>query len=457
MKGLFRNILLALVIVPVMGSLWSCGTKEDFDIRRHPEKNSSSAGTGGRDYDQWGRRVMLLYSAGLNSLTHYLSEDINDLMNGYVPGNRSNDNVLLVFSRNGAYSSYGCKAVSPVLFRMYKDQTGATVRDTLVTYPVETNAASAATVTMVLEDVRSRFPSYSYGMVFSSHASGWVPPYYYFNPSAYDPEYIDSESGGGGVWGTSPRRAHPVFDPNEMYPDLPPVKSVGQDYLTGGAVEMSLRDFADAIPYKLEYLLFDACLMGGIETAYELRDKTDIVGFSQAEVLAEGFDYTTLAAHLIGSAKADPKAVCEDYFNYYDQQSGVARSATISLIDCTKLEPLATLCREYFEKYRSAILSIDASTVQVYFRFGRHFFYDLEDILLKAGITTAEQAALERALLNCTIYKAATPSFMQTGMSGFDIFMYSGFSMFLPAAGTTYITNYYKSNLDWNDATLLVK
>lgn len=454
MRGRLLKYALALLVFPLMVSLSSCGRKDDFDLRRHPEEASGTANRGTRTVVEHGRRVMLLYSAGLNSLTNYLTEDISDLKEGFIPGSSSDDNILLVFSRTGTYVASGCQPTSPVLFRMYIDQKGLSVCDTLVTFPVETNAADPATLTEVLEKVRSLFPSSAYGMVFSSHASGWVPPRYYSNPSLYDPEYSESDAG---VWSTSPRRAQASFDPNELYPDLPAVKSVGQDFLSSGAVEMSLREFADAIPYKLEYILFDACLMGCIETAYELRDKTDIVGFSQAEVLAEGFNYKTLASNLIGGETADPMAVCKDYFDYYDRQSGVQRSATISLIDCTKLEPLADLCKQLFEKYRAKILSIDSSTVQVYFRFGRHFFYDLEDILLKAGISTTEQAALETALQDCTIYKAATPSFIKTGLSGFDIFMYSGFSMYLPAAGTTYISNYYKSNLDWNDATLLVK
>ena len=45
------------------------------------------------------RKVMILYSAGYNSLSNYLKEDIEDLKKGFIPGDRRSDNVLLVFSK----------------------------------------------------------------------------------------------------------------------------------------------------------------------------------------------------------------------------------------------------------------------------------------------------------------------------------------------------------------------
>ena len=35
-------------------------------------------------------------------------------------------------------------------------------------------------------------------------------------------------------------------------------------------------------------------------------------------VLAEGFDYTALTTHLLGSETPNPRAVCEDFYHQYD-------------------------------------------------------------------------------------------------------------------------------------------
>ena len=54
------------------------------------------------------RRVLLMYLAGYNSLSDCLRDDLNDVMNGWLPGTDKKDNVLLVYThqpkRDGMYS-----------------------------------------------------------------------------------------------------------------------------------------------------------------------------------------------------------------------------------------------------------------------------------------------------------------------------------------------------------------
>ena len=169
-------------------------------------------------------------------------------------------------------------------------------------------------------------------------------------------------------------------------------------------------------------------------------------------MLAEGFDYHSVTSHLIGQDTPDPQAVCEDYFNQYIVQSGIYQSATISLIDCSKMEPLAEICAEMFEKYRLNIQNMPAVNVQRYFRSNQHWFYDLLDIIVNAGASENELQALQEALDHCIQYKAATESFM----GSFDINTYSGLSMYLPSNGTAELDKFYKT-LKWNQATSLVK
>ena len=149
----------------------------------------------------------------------------------------------------------------------------------------------------------------------------------------------------------------------------------------------------------MDYILFDACLMGGIEVAYELQGKVDKVGFSQTEVLADGFCYESLTSHLLGGETPDLVSVCSDYFNQYEVQSGVYQSATISLIDCSQLSPLARVCGELFTKYSDAIAVLDHNQVQRFYRMGKHWFYDLESILLNAGINDILNASLNSSLV----------------------------------------------------------
>ncbi len=370
------------------------------------------------DYSQ-SRKVLVLYSAGYNSLRNYLQDDINDLKKGWLPEEEEGNEILLVYThtpkKGGSYNTPS----SPYLIKLYRNAEGKAVSDTLVKYPEGTISSSAAQLNSVLSHVKNSYPAKSYGMIFSSHATGYLPTEYYSNPEKVS-------------------------------------KSIGQDQVgtSGNYVshEIDLKDFAKAIPYKLDYILFDACLMGGVEVAYELRGKCDKVGFSQAEVLAEGLDYQTLTQHLLKKSEPDPKAVCEDYFKQYDTQSGVYRSATISLIDCNALEPLALACKDIFANHREGLATINPSKVQRFYRYGKHWFYDMESVIIEAGATESELTRLHSALDECVLYKGHTPEFM----TEFKIEIFSGFSMFLPCNGGPKLNEYYKS-LQWNVATGLVE
>lgn len=402
----------------------------------------------GRVPDEESRNVLLLYSVGFNSLSSYLADDIKDLESGDVPPGTRTDDVLLVYShlteRYGKYDTPN----SPVLFRMFRRDT-TIIKDTLVIYDPETVSASRDQLNRVLTFVKDKFPANSYGMVFSSHATGYLPAGYYQNPESASEEDILAKRMRRNGYTAVP------FTEEERDESMPMVKSIGQDQVGRPgeytSYEMELPDFAAAIPMKLDYILFDACLMGGIEVAYELMGKTRMVGFSQTEVLAEGFCYDMLTQRLFREDSPDLTGVCEDYFNQYDIMSGVYRSATISLIDCDALDPLTEVCRNLFEKYRENISSISPRDVQIFYRSNRHWFYDLESILINAGIDEQEQEALHEALAHCVVYKAHTPRFMDA----FDIVTFSGFSMYLPSHGGKQLDRHYKT-LRWNEATGLV-
>ena len=53
------------------------------------------------------------------------------------------------------------------------------------------------------------------------------------------------------------------------------VKSIGQSRHNGRSYEIEIEDFAKAIPMKLDYILFDACLMGNLEIALNIAPYAD--------------------------------------------------------------------------------------------------------------------------------------------------------------------------------------
>ena len=385
--------------------------------------DSASRSSSERGYSMPSRRVMVMISAGYNSLSGYLSEDLKDLESGYIPeGTYFNADVLLVLARlpksAGDYSSPS----APVLYRLWANRSGEVQRDTIQVWGGDTQLCTRETIHEALSTTQKKYPAQSYGVVFSSHGSGWLPSGYYTDPSKFEPS-------SGSLWS---------------------LRSIGQDKTPTGGTEMSLEDFADAIPMHLDYCLIDACLSGCVEVAHALKGKADIVGFSPTEVLADGFDYKNITTHLFAKP-LDPVEVCREYFAYYNAQSGSNRSATITAVDTRKMDALEAVCKELFEAYRPILKTMSGGNVQGYFRYDRHYFYDLRDILVQAGISEQEKARLDAALSQFIVYQAATDYFLSIPLK-----RVCGLSMYLPSMGSTYLNKYYKENISWNQATELV-
>ena len=396
-----------------------------------------------RKPEKWDR-VMILYSAGFNDIHYYLSEDIKELTDvdggAYIPA-RGSRQALLIYSHQTVYYGNYQTATSPALEMVtYDPLIGALRRDTLYRAPEGTLLTEKEAMRNVLEMIRDAFPSKHYGLILASHGTGWMPEGSYKqdskNGSSSDDWIILSRQKRASAGGVLPGTTLQSFG-----------AEVGSD---GTKREMDIKDLAEALPMHFDYIYFDACLMGGIEVAYELKDKTDLLGLSPAEVPGSGMDYTTVAARLLKPEVPDLKGLCKDYFNCLS-----ASSATVALLRCDALPSLAEACRGLFEKYSDILDILSPRGIQRFYRENYHWFYDLRDILVHCGATDADLAELDGALSECIIYKAATAEFMKD-FRGFDINTYCGLSMYLPSNGSEALDEYY-ATLAWNKATGLVK
>lgn len=393
-------------------------------------------------YGKETRQVLLLYEAGFNSLSNDIQNNLNVLRRGYLPGKNRNDDVVLVFSHQTRYNRRAyTEETAPVMVRLYS-RNGEPCSDTLKVWPVGTPVANKEMMTEVFNWVREEFPAAGYGAVLSSHATGYLPEDYFNNPKKYE----GRDRGSSISW--SPR-----------------LKSFGQEYYSAGTKtqEMELKDLAAAIPYKLDYILFDACLMGTVEVAWELRNVCSYVAFSPCEIPAAGLDFKHLAERLLQPETPDLTGVCDDYYTAYKEDS--IYGATITLVDCARMDRLAATCRDLFDRYRSGIRNLSGKNVQVYDRQmgSKHYyaFFDLKDLLREAGAADEDLASLQAALDECIRYEAHTARFLDVKLN-----RVCGLAMYLPAYpdyrrdiyhGTEFLDGFYKENVAWNQATSLVE
>jgi hypothetical protein len=219
---------------------------------------------------------------------------------------------------------------------------------------------------------------------------------------------------------------------------------------------MELIDFAEAIPYKLDFIVFDACFMGSIEVAYELKDKTDYIVASPAEVLAPGFVYSGMMRHLftpLGDIGVDLVSVARDFYEYYDNQSGLYHSATVSVVRTAGLEALVKFIPNPLKGAFAAAQnnktadspkfpSGDLGVIQCFGYGTQKIYFDLSDYIQQ--VSPERYAKFQTALSQCIIYKACTSSYYSAGTQTMhSILTFSGLSVYVPQEDYTEANRLY--------------
>ena len=351
------------------------------------------------------QRVVLIYMAGDNSLSAESYSNITALKMGFTPANGR----ILVYQ--------DARDAAPRLFTLEKE--GTTVVEKPIEEYAEENSADPAVLNRVLLRVKDLYPAEDYGLILWSHATGWLPK---------------------GVYNVAVKSRSAL-----MGTDYPKVKTFGED----GGYEMELGNLAAAIPYRLSFILFDACLMGGIEMAYALKDATDYIIAAPTEVLASGFPYEQIMQPLF-LPQPNLTAVCDAFYNVYNEMSGLYRSATVSLYATAGLPELANTLRPVFAAHREVLASFNPSGVQKYDRLTNTLFYDLDDFV-KQLASPSEYTLFKTALDKVVVYKRATPNFIEI-----PIDRYGGISTYIPRALPAVLNESYK-NTAWNKAVVLVE
>ncbi|MBO5919425.1 MAG: hypothetical protein J6Q34_02915 [Bacteroidales bacterium] len=339
------------------------------------------------------QKTLLVYMVANNNLSSNATGNINAMLQGYLP---TEDNLLVYLHSTNS---------NPILLRLYRDERGAAAKDTVYRFP-QRNSADPASLTSAMNVCRTMYPAQEYGLVLWSHGTGWLPKQYYGK-----------------------------------------TRSFGQD----AGNEMDIIEMAKAIPFKLNYVIFDACLMGGIEVAYELKDSVDYVIASPTEIFSDGFPYRKMMEHIFKSS-TQLQAVAQEYYNHYNDKSGSSRSATIALIKTSELDNVAQKAKDIFNKYgHNGNLDntlVDTTAIQKYYRDQKHWFYDLGGLVQQLAGDDAD--AFNKALESAVIYKAATPEFISVKI---DPAKFSGLSTYIPSSKADAELLEYYTKLRWNRDT----
>jgi hypothetical protein len=173
----------------------------------------------------------------------------------------------------------------------------------------EVDMADPATLTGFAEFLRSRYPAANYALVLWDHGNGWYPGY-------------------------GPSRA--------IFIDESHAHEMG---VAGGELTQAMAGVKLALGKRVGVLAFDACLMGMIEVAAEVRDACDYMLASEAMVPTEGLPYDKLLGRLTSRPSRTPAellpGICADYVEEYPGQQ-----VALSALEMSTLAPALDLMAE---------------------------------------------------------------------------------------------------------------
>lgn len=370
-------------------------------------------------------RTVLAYLISNNAGTSLDSDLRNNVIDMYTAlGNMKESCTLLVFYRPYTGDTPLSK---PTLMSFYADGRGninnvAALTGSELTFDAVCRIAQKKEYTMnsqiatdpavmeeVFTDMQTVAPSDSYGLILGSHASGWMK-------------------------GTSV-----------------PTKAFGDD----DGYNIDIPDLADVLKNsfseKLDFVLFDACMMGTAEVGYELRETTSYCIASVMETPVYGFPYDQILPYLY-SENVDYSAVCHEFISFNKTKDVWG---TCAVMDCSQMENLASAVKAKLSEWEDVLFSVSMRNVQQYgVNNYKYFSYDVLDFFRelggKSGVAETDLneaiASIQTVLNEAVIAKECIPNPSNSSFR-VDEARFCGIGMYIPKE----VNDYVPDNISWNN------
>lgn len=341
------------------------------------------------------RNLTFIYIMAENSLSSYAASDIYEMK--LAADEIPDDCELLLFVDDVSL---------PRICRIFFDGVEGQC-ETLYTFEDDFSSSDVDNARMVFHWINERYPARTLNVVMWSHGSGWI-------------------SGKNAPC----QRSIGVDNDNNSFSNS-----------TAAAIDVDeLAMLLQEQPVKPKMLLFDACFMQTLETAYALRASADYIVASPAEIPADGAPYDLLLEHFFAK-KFDAKKVVDAYCSdYQNKRDGVV----LSMIDCSAMEQLAECSAQYipkaFERVKGESEKVFSYLPNGYSIAPKYYYPDFSDANAAMKSTLAEddyehwRLFLERAVP----YWATTGgwySAVHRKIYNVDKEVYCGVSMYVPREG----------------------
>ena len=381
-------------------------------------------------------RTVLVYISGECSLWDFIDDDLKEMKAG---SQSIGDNNLLVYVDNATTGEI------PWLARINKGQITDSVSFTEIAKVMNLDPAESlvkgdpySSEAQVMEGVLryafQKFPSKNndYGLVLWGHGSGWlikdsIPYTAMARQKAYGIDNGRNDKGNSAD--------------NGKWLNIP-----------------SMAKLLSKLPH-LSFIFCDCCNMMCLEVAYELRNVTDYLIGTPAEIPGVGAPYNTVVP-----AMFEKTTFWKSIVDYYFKQRAGGFDVPLSVIQTNGMENLANATKTVLKNSASKIGEGYPNTsglIYYYYDSSSHqVFFDANDFILKYADTN-EYNSWKQVLDKTVIYKKMATSWMINKNSWPNYYgnyftvteeKYGGVSMFVPTYIQQTTDNKYIQQMQWYKA-----
>ena len=340
--------------------------------------------------DVWQRKskadkAMFFYYLG-TSLRGYYDNNMK-MVEKIVKSGAMDDCRVLAFIQSSQNSG-------KLLELFYDKEFDTVIREQIATYDLPL-LYSQRMISRILKDMATRAPAVECGLFIGSHGKGWLP-----KNSSSSARTTFSTVAADDIWTPAPGAIM--------------VRHIG-DSANSQLDTTELAGAIQSMGCELSYIVFDACYMANVESAYDLKDCADYILASPCEIIASGMPYEKILPVMLGEESVEDRlnSVGKIFVDHYTSgNNSIYDSACSAVIHCNELEALAVATK----RVNGFLRDIDPDSVQVYdgvsaSRNPTHIFFDIEDYVLKSCTDTDATTAFTEQLARTVTGQYHTKTF----------------------------------------------
>jgi hypothetical protein len=407
-KNLLKTMLMSILTAGTMMSFTACSNDDEviMEVNDNAQSRKSPNATV--------ERTVLVYLAGKNNLSGSLLTNLEQMKTG---SKGIGNNTLLAFVRRDKQGE------QPWLARISNGELTDSV--SLDDMGISTNnmqACNPELMEQVLKYAFNHYPAKEYGLVLGGHSTGWL---------------IQQEPDNTRAFGVDNGDGYTYSSRNQRWINVPTIAQV-----------------LERVPH-LKFIFADCCNFMCLETMYELRNVTDYIIGSPAEIPAEGAPYDQIMP-----AMFEKNTFCTSIIDiYYRTQNG---NLPLSAVKTSAMDQLASATRYALDIVQAKIgngyadtqglIHYGYSSSSVQFHHEYNLFYDAGDFF-HSQLSESDYQQWKQALDEAVVEKRFAKEWrtcMKWSYNYTDFEMteekFHGVSMYIPQDPNTEYGKYYAQN-----------